>query len=203
MGTRNLTMVIDKAGETKVAQYGQWDGYPSCLGANLLSFLKDKETFDLFLANLSKVRFLDHEGRDKEFLEEYDKNAPEWSNNPDNRTPEQKEWFSKYMSRNLSHEVLINIANSTDEDIAIKNYEDFAADSLMNEWTYVIDLSKNTFEVYGGFNHDPLDESERFYGMKKDGEYYPVKHIKTYSLDSLPSEEDLIKDCDPQEEDEE
>lgn len=27
MGTRNLTMLISD-GETKVAQYGQWDGYP-------------------------------------------------------------------------------------------------------------------------------------------------------------------------------
>ena len=28
MGTRNLTCVF-KDGEYKVAQYGQWDGYPS------------------------------------------------------------------------------------------------------------------------------------------------------------------------------
>ena len=43
MGTRNLTMVINQEGETKVAQYGQWDGYPSGVGASVLSFLKNKE----------------------------------------------------------------------------------------------------------------------------------------------------------------
>ena len=38
MGTRNLTMVISN-GETKVAQYGQWDGYPSGNGVIVLEFL--------------------------------------------------------------------------------------------------------------------------------------------------------------------
>ena len=36
MGTRNLTKVIDSNGVTKVAQYGQWDGYPSGQGLNAL-----------------------------------------------------------------------------------------------------------------------------------------------------------------------
>jgi len=39
MGTRNLTMVISN-GKTKVAQYGQWDGYPSGQGAAILNFFK-------------------------------------------------------------------------------------------------------------------------------------------------------------------
>jgi len=38
MGTRNLTMVISD-GKTKIAQYGQWDGYPSGQGADILAFL--------------------------------------------------------------------------------------------------------------------------------------------------------------------
>ena len=39
MGTRNLTMVISN-GKTKVAQYGQWDGYPDGQGMTALSTLK-------------------------------------------------------------------------------------------------------------------------------------------------------------------
>lgn len=41
MGTRNLTIVIDKQGALKVAQYGQWDGYPSGQGAVVLEFAKN------------------------------------------------------------------------------------------------------------------------------------------------------------------
>ena len=29
MGTRHAQYVINREGEEKVAQYGQWDGYPS------------------------------------------------------------------------------------------------------------------------------------------------------------------------------
>lgn len=38
MGTRNLTMIYSN-GEYKVAQYGQWDGYPEGLGVKLLNYL--------------------------------------------------------------------------------------------------------------------------------------------------------------------
>ena len=110
MGTRNLTMVINQEGEKKVAQYGQWDGYPSGVGVGVLKFLKNKEMFEKFKANLSKIRFLDEEGVDREFIDSYNKNAPQWSNEPDNRTEEQKRWFSTYCTRDLAEEILTNIA---------------------------------------------------------------------------------------------
>lgn len=41
MGTRHLQIVIDKNGETKLSQYGQWDGYPEGQGIAVLEFLRD------------------------------------------------------------------------------------------------------------------------------------------------------------------
>ena len=58
----------------------------------------------------------------------------------------------------------------------------------MCEWAYIVDLDKNTFEIYEGFNKTALNESDRFYSItKKDNEYHPVKLIKSYSLQELPT----------------
>lgn len=173
MGTRNLTMVINQEGKTKVAQYGQWDGYPSGVGVGVLDFLKNKELNDKLKANLEKVRFLDSEGKDKDFIESYDKNAPEWSNEPDNRTDEQKRWFSTYCNRDLANEVLENIANSNDEEIILLNRENTAKEGGWCEYSYVINYQKNTFGIYGHIDQEPM---------------------KVYDLNNLPTEEDFLKE---------
>ena len=180
MGTRNLTMVINQEGEKKVTQYGQWDGYPSGVGVRVLKFLKNKEVFDKFKANLSKVRFLDEEGIDKEFIESYNKNTPQWSNEPDNRTEEQKRWFSTYCDRDLAEEVLTNIANSTDEEIILIDRENTAKSDGWVEYSYVINLKENTLGVYGHIDQEPM---------------------KVYKLDELPEEEVFVSELEGVEED--
>lgn len=173
MGTRNLTMVINQEGETKVAQYGQWDGYPSGVGANILKFLKNKELVGKLKSKLSIVRFLDEEGIDKEFVESYNNNAPEWSNQPDNRTDEQKRWFSTYCTRDLANKVLVNIANSEDSEIILLNSENTAKTDGWVEYSYIINFKENTFGVYGHIDKQPM---------------------KVYKLDELPEEDVFISE---------
>ncbi len=173
MGTRNMTMVIDKEGTKKVAQYGQWDGYPSGVGADILDFLNNKELFEKFKNNLSKVRFAEPEGKDKDFLESYDNNAPTWSNDPDKRTHEQKEWFNNFITRDLAAKVLTNIAESEAGEILLIDREDLGKMSGAGvEWSYIIDLQKGTLAVHGTIDTPP---------------------IKIYELNNLPSKEDFIK----------
>ena len=55
------------------------------------------------------------------------------------------------------------------------------------EWAYVIDLQKGTFEVYEGFQKEPISEDERFYSFFEQPEhrtdaYYPVKKVKEWKL---------------------
>lgn len=173
-------MVIDQEGNKKVAQYGQWDGYPSGVGKLVLEFVKNKELLDKLKNKLSVCRFLDDE-KDKAFIESYQKNAPEWSNDPDNRTSEQIRWFDTYITRNLAEEVLTNIANSEDSEILLRDSEESAKSDGWVEWSYVIDLQKNELLVY-----EHIDQ--------------PV--IAKWSLSNLPEEDDFIKQLEPQEEEE-
>jgi hypothetical protein len=55
MGTRNLTVVKNLEGTTKIALYGQWDGYPSYSGIKALEFLRDRTNRMNLLVELDKV----------------------------------------------------------------------------------------------------------------------------------------------------
>lgn len=191
MGTRNLT-IVHSNGEYKVAQYGQWDGYPEGLGVQLLEYLKGININEL-RNSVNDCTYLS-----KEDFDEINKNIDEaMKDNP--RFPWQK--FYPELSRDTSGDILklIMFKNKT----KLKNSLNFAADSLFCEWAYVIDLDKNTYEVYKGFNKEPLDESERFYFLtpiaekeyrENPKEYYPVKFVTEYSLSSLPDEKDFLED---------
>ena len=191
MGTRNLTMVISQ-GETKVAQYGQWDGYPEGQGKTILNFLR-KCDLDKFKTKVNKLRWI----TDAESKKIY----------------KDKNWVKKYpyLNRDTGGEILnaiyygemeITVDVGKREKIKVEflsNEEEFAGDSLMNEWTYVIDLDKNTFEVYKGFNTDPLTQNDRFFKYFNNPSYrtdvyYPVKLAKTYSLSKLPKNDKFIAD---------
>ncbi len=108
------------------------------------------------------------------------------------------------LSRDTGGEILSLIQDSN-KPLPVRVYKEFAADSLFCEWAYVVDFDKNTFEVFEGFNHTPLAEDERFYGVTCDDankDYHPVRHRMTYPIDSLPTNEEFLAELAPQEEDE-
>lgn len=55
MGTRHLQITINKEGETKLSQYGQWDGYPTGQGVEILDFLLNNNLDD-YLTEVNKLR---------------------------------------------------------------------------------------------------------------------------------------------------
>jgi hypothetical protein len=209
MGTRNLTMVIDPKGVTKVAQYGQWDGYPSGQGRTCLEFLKSVN-LEEFIQKLESVQLDTNEQRN-EFL----KSIGVIDGKPANEA-QTKLYYERYKlgSRNIGGGILESIMESEETPIVLLGDVEFAADSLFCEWAYVIDLQKKTLEVYEGFNHTLLVDTDRFFYLQEksemdnakrkergsDSSYYPVKCIKEYNLTELPEVEEFVNDCEPKDE---
>lgn len=180
MGTRNLTAVMVD-GEYKIAQYGQWDGYPSGQGAAALKILK--------AVDLEK---LESAAKDCTFLnnEELEALGGNWQES------------HPQLSRDNGADILQLVYDGKRE---LANNIGFAGDSLMCEYAYIVDFDKNSFEVYEGFNKEPVTEGRFIDGDESlessSSGYHPVKLIKSYSLNNLPSEEHFISDLEPKEED--
>ena len=194
MGTRNLTMVIQDH-ETKIANYGQWDGYPEGHGLTILSFLEEKENIEKLKALLPKIRFENEQ--DIKEKTEFSKSigAKEgWVNIPQSELYDKKYPLD---SRNLGGAILEKLLEYQNEsEIVLVDSEKFAADSLFCEWAYVVDLDNNTLEVYRGFNESRLNSKDRFYNLHKvHQQFYPIKILKTFSLDQLPDAEKFISEC--------
>jgi hypothetical protein len=60
MGTRHHQKVINKRGELKVSQYGQWDGYPDGQGFEILDYLK-QGNLDRYQEELDKLHLITDE----------------------------------------------------------------------------------------------------------------------------------------------
>ena len=187
MGTRNLTCVVLND-EYRVAQYGQWDGYPSGQGVNILEFLKTDFNKDEFIKNLEEWEVLTEE----EIKEKYEGES------------------IASLSRDVGSNILYAIQNDTLKDKVLFLSTEFAQDSLFCEWAYVLNLDTDELEVFQGFNTTPLSKSDRFYNSDfkaqetSDGsEYHPVKLLHVFDIQNLPFSKDFVEILEPREAEEE
>ena len=144
MGTRHLTCVV-KDGEYKVAQYGQWDGYPSGQGKTVLEFLSNLNR-DKFLTALSAT------------YQPTQEQITAWWREVGHDIGTNDGWVSvdisnKYKDKHpsLSRDTGANILQLIQDasgPVPLNLHLTFAAESLFCEWAYVVDFDKNTFEVY-------------------------------------------------------
>jgi hypothetical protein len=136
MGTRNLTKVIDKDGVIRVAQYGQWDGYPSYSGIRMLSFISESGMLDKIEKSLSKCRFGSKEEVDATYAV-YNES-------------ELKDDFGGFsilfpsLSRDTGVDILKTIVYSN-SDILLWNDEEFENDDLFCEGVYTLDFKQRLF----------------------------------------------------------
>lgn len=196
MGTRNLT-IVKHNGEYKVAQYGQWDGYPSGQGAIALEFshrLTAVNTLMEFTRKVDAVRVAS-----AEYMNDIDRRV---------KSGEIEDWRESYpeLSRDTCAKILDMILERP-AGLILQDDINFAADSLFCEWAYVIDLDEKTFEAYVGFNETPLDSNDRFYFLMDkrprdyQKEFYPIKLYPgaRWSLNNLPTQDEFLSTFDQEE----
>lgn len=213
MGTRHLTLV-QQGQQIKVAQYGQWDGYPAGQGEKVLNFLRTAD-MNKFKTQLLKTYFV-NEGSpmlkeiDKvfeKFNKKYqkltkEKNWDDISNRAASLLSKKDEFLYRLFTRDTGAKILQLIYDATGikdatgaKRIPLNDSSNFAGDSLFCEWAYLINLDENTLEVYRGFNQKPLEIGDRFYGAPLEcAGYCPIRLLKTYKLNRLPKLENFVKE---------
>lgn len=199
MGTRNLTCVV-VGGEYKVAQYGQFDGYPSGQGATILAFLSKKLDRAVFLEKIAKT-FQPTEEQVAAWWMEVGHDIKSGNGFVDYKIAEAYKEKHPSLGRETSGGILELIQSSSDP-VPLKLSTEFAGDSLFCEFAYVVDFDKNTFEVFKGFNQEPITEGERFSELSNDGKsngYQAVKLFHTFDMASLPTYKQFIEICEPSE----
>jgi hypothetical protein len=156
MGTRNLTVVKNLEGETKIALYGQWDGYPQYSGITALEFLRNRVNRDNLLVELQNVEFIDDEEANT-IYETFD--STDWEN---------KDFLTAYpgLHRDTGVKILEIVANTMKPIKTVDNSE-FRNDTLFCEGVYEVDFSTNKFiSTYNGdvveFDLDTLPTNEEY-----------------------------------------
>lgn len=135
MGTRNLT-IVKHNDQIKVAQYGQWDGYPTGVGQGIVDFLR-KTDLNEFKEKIKACRFIPQEKLEKMTNEQYGKLLEE----------------QPQFSRDTADRVLDMIMANKKKVFELKNAINFGFDDLFCEWLYIIDLDKDRLFV----RHNLLD----------------------------------------------
>lgn len=171
MGTRGITKVIAN-GEAVVAQYGQWDHYPSGQGITILNFLTAPGNIEKLRKNLSYVYYPSDEQM-QEISEKYSEGG--WM------TMEQSNQFAAdypSLTRDTGGNILYVIADATQE-IPLSRDLEFEDDRLFCEGVYEINLDNDTFTTRFNRYENPNDED--------------VLTIKFSELATLTAEEYLEK----------
>jgi len=140
MGTRNLTKVI-KDDKVVVAQYGQWDGYPSGQGLTGFFAITKDDVMASLEANLNLI-FYPTDEQMKEYSKPFEDGHSEGM-----MTFESGKLFGeKYpsLTRDTCTEILYVIANAT-EPVPLYLDIDFEDDDLFCEGVYEVNLDNKTY----------------------------------------------------------
>jgi hypothetical protein len=162
MGTRHLTKVIDSEGITRVAQYGQWDGYPDYTGTRILDFIKEHKMLDKIDKSLAKAYFATKEEIEKIYSGYEFSDDGLW-------TFEEADRFG-VMYPSLTRDTgcdILRVLVYSNGTIPLQDESQFEDDDLFCEGVYTIDFKERTYTTkWNGFeesfNFESLPTAEDY-----------------------------------------
>lgn len=184
MGTRGImAFAIDNV--IKVT-YNQYDSYPDGLGLGMLNFCrrlhKDNDLFNEYAEKARRLRTVSDDATPTPG------DFERYGHLRDSGVSTGSDWYA------LLRHTQGNPALALDAGVH-QDSRPFAADSLFCEWGYVLDFDVRTLEVYEGFQHSRHDQG-RFAHLQSRDTYYPIRLVKTYSLDDLPDDATFLSETD-------
>ena len=178
MSSPYLTM-IKYDGEIKIAHIHWFNGYPENVGIRFMRLLR-KDACCLLRQNLHNYKILE-ESAYKQYLI--------YGFAPDEEAI-QKDYPSFVFE---GGDVLLERLMSGAEAISCYRIEHAYKGDIC--WAYMIDYDTMTFEIYKGFNREPLKPTERFfYDGQRNGSLYPIRLMHSYHLNALPTDKRFLSE---------
>lgn len=189
MGTRGL-VVVQYMDEYRVANYNRFDSYPDGVGRAVLGFAQELQdgSMNNFKRSLRNVR-VESPDYGQGVYNSWNKAMLML---PNMLPPAEEQFLS--LNNNLGAAILYAVLNMQ-VSFVINNIE-FANNSIVCEWVYVLDLDSATFEVFRGGHTKRPQKGDRFYAPKaltiSGYKVWPVELAASWPLDSLPSVSEII-----------
>jgi len=187
MGTRGLTVVV-MDGKHRVAQYGQWDHYPTGQGTTALTFCRKHLATDKgrkkFKKAVGKVRFIDDAKLDALYLEVGVDLKKSNGMVPCDKSDEFNEKYP-HLHRNCGAEVLDAVLNGATDLQDSLEFGTGDGGGFSCEGIYLVNLDKNVLEVYYG-SQMPSQHQGTMHRLIEEQET-AVPLVATFDLDNIRS----------------
>lgn len=193
MGTRHI-IAIKEGGEFKVINYGQWDGYPSGQGLDLLTILKETN-FERLRKNINNIDELDQERVSKMW---HDVGVDIEGCNGFVSMEQSKAYYKNvpHLSRDAGASIIKYLENKEKPLMNPKSFGN-AAEGTWCEWFYVIDMDKMVLSCfYRPFFNIKVEAREKYNNNKQIEEtdfiYMPDYSLFDFDLNNLPERDEFI-----------
>lgn len=195
MGTRGLTGFI--ANEEWYVTYNHEDSDPRFLGCKVLKFCNSVSNWEALKAKVENLALVSLDESDSPTRDVIEKYRELGYGDTSIYTQKLDNWHN--LLRGLQGDGILYEIEKGNLIHMIDSHA-FLADSCHCEWAYIIDLDEMELRVYKGWVTEPFTtELKKNYLPSDipiicDDDFYPVKLIKTYPLNKLPTRKPFLQE---------